>query len=336
MRILVTGAAGFIGAAVSRRLVDEGFTVLGIDNLSPYYDVSLKQARLERLRNQTGFYFEKVDVADRVAMEAFFRAQKPTHVIHLAAQAGVRYSLTHAHPYIDANVTGMLNILEGCRHNEVQHLVYASSSSVYGSNSRMPLAVTDTVDHPVSLYAATKRCGELMAHSYSHLFRVPTTGLRFFTVYGPWGRPDMSLFLFTKQMLAGQPIDLFDYGNHRRAFTYIDDIVEGVVRVVKRPAAADANWSSETPTIDRSSAPFRLYNIGGDSPRKMTDIVSILEKVLGVKAIVNPLPMQPGDVFETVADVQQLKEDFDFQPATPIEEGLPRFVDWYRSYFRSE
>lgn len=335
MKILVTGAAGFIGAAVSRRLLGEGIPVLGIDNLSPYYDVGLKQARLDRLKSQTGFYFEPIDVANSEAMNGFFRAHRPTHVIHLAAQAGVRYSLTNPQPYIESNVTGMVNILEGCRHHGVQHLVYASSSSVYGTNSKMPLAVTDTVDHPVSLYAVTKRCGELMAHSYSHLFRLPTTGLRFFTVYGPWGRPDMSLFLFTQKMLAGQPIDLFDYGNHRRAFTYIDDIVEGVVRVVKRPASPEATWTSSHPTVDRSAAPFRLYNIGGDSPRKMTDIVSILEGVLGVKAIVNPMPMQPGDVFETVADVQQLKEDFDFQPTTAIEEGLPRFVDWYRSYFRS-
>jgi UDP-glucuronate 4-epimerase len=335
MRILVTGAAGFIGYHTAARLLDRGHDVIGFDNLSPYYDVSLKEARLQRLKQHGNFRFLHADLADRTVVEAAFAEERPERVIHLAAQAGVRYSLDHPHSYINANVTGFLHVLEGCRHHGVQHLVYASTSAVYGANRNLPFDVSDAVDHPVSLYGATKKANELMAHSYAHLFGLPVTGIRFFTVYGPWGRPDMSLFLFTRQILAGEPIQVFNYGHHARDFTYIDDAVEGVVRALDVIATPDPNWRAEAPESATSSAPYRLYNVGNNSPVALLDYIAAIEKAVGKKAKLELLPQQPGDVAETYADVEALKAATGFQPSTPLEVGIDRFVAWYRDYYKA-
>ena len=332
MRILVTGAAGFIGFHVSGSLLDRGDEVVGLDNLNPYYDPSLKEARLARLTDRPGFQIVRGDLSDPAAVGAAFD-RSPDRVVHLAAQAGVRYSLTDPHAYVDSNVTGFLNILEGCRHRGTEHLVYASSSSVYGANTTMPFSVHHNVDHPVSLYAATKKANELMAHSYSHLFGIPTTGLRFFTVYGPWGRPDMAMFLFTKAILDGRPIDVFDHGRMSRDFTYIDDIVSGVVKVIDNVATPNPAWSGDEPDPATSAAPYRLYNIGNNHPVEITAFIRVIEEALGRKAEVNLLPMQPGDVPATYADIDDLVRDVDFSPATPIEVGVRRFLDWYRDYY---
>ena len=334
MRILVTGAAGFIGYHTAARLLDRGYEVTGLDNLNPYYDVSLKEARLARLKERERFRFLKADLADQSTIEATFAEEKPERVIHLAAQAGVRYSLDHPHPYISSNIVGFLHILEGCRHHGVEHLVYASSSSVYGANRKLPFDVKDPVDHPVSLYGATKKANELLAHSYAHLFRLPVSGLRFFTVYGPWGRPDMSLFVFTHKLLAGEPIQVFNFGHHARDFTYIDDAVEGVLRVLDVVATPDPNWRPQAPDPATSSAPYRLYNIGNHSPVGLLDYIVAIEKAVGRKAKLELSPQQPGDVEETYAGVEALKEATGFQPHTPLEEGIARFVAWYRDYYR--
>jgi UDP-glucuronate 4-epimerase len=334
MKILVTGAAGFIGAALSIRLLTRGDEVIGLDNLNDYYEVSLKEARLARLYDHPRFRFLRVDVSDRAAMEQVFKTEQPERVMHLAAQAGVRYSLTHPHAYVDANLVGFMTILEGCRHNGVEHLVYASSSSVYGANTRMPFSVHDNVDHPVSLYAATKKANELMAHTYSHLYGLPVTGLRFFTVYGPWGRPDMSLFSFTRSILAGQPIEVFNYGHHRRDFTYIDDLVEGVMRVIDAVARPNPAWSGDNPDPGTSRAPYRLYNIGNNHPVNLLRFIEVLEGCLGRVAEKKLLPMQPGDVPDTYADVKDLVDDVAYRPATPVEVGVERFVNWYRDYYQ--
>ncbi len=333
--ILVTGAAGFIGYHVARRLLERGEAVLGLDNLNDYYDVRLKQARLAQLKPFKKFQFQKLDLVNRKGTAALFARRKFRRVVHLAAQAGVRYSLVNPHAYTDGNVTGFLNVLEGCRRAKVEHLVYASSSSVYGGNTRMPFSVHDNVDHPVSLYAATKKANELMAHTYAHLYGIPCTGLRFFTVYGPWGRPDMALFLFTKAILSGKPIDVYNHGRMQRDFTYIDDIVEGVVRALDRPAAPDPAWSGETPNSATSSAPYRLYNIGNHQPVELLRFIEILEKALGKTAKRNFLPMQAGDVPATYADVQDLSNDVGFKPDTPLEEGIQHFVEWYRSFYKA-
>jgi len=334
LKILVTGAAGFIGSALSLRLLERGDEVVGIDNLNDYYDVNLKLARLERLQSYEHFTFIKLEIADRKAVEDLFVQEKFQKVMHLAAQAGVRYSITHPHTYIDSNIVGFINILEGCRHNAVEHLAYASSSSVYGANTKMPFSVHDNVDHPVSLYAASKKANELMAHTYSHLYQLPTTGLRFFTVYGPWGRPDMSPFLFARNILEGKPIDVFNYGNHRRDFTYIDDIVEGVIRVVDQPAQPNQNWSSNNPDPATSQAPYRIYNIGNNTPVPLLTFIETLEKYLGKEAIKNLLPMQPGDVPDTYADVSELANDLGYKPATLLDEGIKKFVDWYKDFYK--
>jgi UDP-glucuronate 4-epimerase len=334
MKLLVTGAAGFIGSHVAHRLLDRGDEVVGLDNLSPYYDPKLKQARLERLMARPGFRFVKLDLADREGIAGLFARERLRRVIHLGAQAGVRYSLEHPHTYVDSNVTGTLNVLEGCRHHGVEHLVFASTSSVYGLNTNMPFSEHRGVDHPLSLYASTKRANELMAHNYAALFGLPCTGLRFFTVYGPWGRPDMALFLFTKNILEGRPIDVFNYGRHRRDFTYVDDIVEGVVRATDRVATANPSWSGERPDPATSSAPYRLYNIGNQTPVELVRYIEVLEECLGRKAEKNLVPLQPGDVPETWADVEDLVRDVDYRPSTPIEVGVRRFVDWYRSYYQ--
>lgn len=334
MKILVTGAAGFIGSTLSIKLLERGDEVVGIDNLNDYYDVNLKLARLERLKKYQQFKFIKVDIADRLAIEALFKAEKFDRVMHLAAQAGVRYSLTNPHAYIDANIVGFTNILEGCRHNEVEHLVYASSSSVYGANTNMPFSIHDNVDHPVSLYAASKKANELMAHTYSHLYRLPTSGLRFFTVYGPWGRPDMSLFMFTQNILEGKPIDVFNFGNHRRDFTYIDDIVEGVVRVIDQPATSNPNWQGDNPDPGTSLAPYRVYNIGNNNPVHLLTFIETLENCLGKKAIKNLLPLQLGDVPDTYADVSDLVNDFNYKPATLLVDGVSKFVAWYKDFYK--
>jgi UDP-glucuronate 4-epimerase len=333
MKVLVTGAAGFIGMHSSLRLLERGDSVVGIDNLNDYYDPTLKQARLERLNSSPSFTFTEADVADRDCMERIFREHRPQRVVHLAAQAGVRYSLTNPHAYIDSNLQGFVNILEGCRHAEVEHLVYASSSSVYGGNTSLPFKETDSVDHPISLYAATKKANELMAHTYSHLFRLPTTGLRFFTVYGPWGRPDMALFLFTKAILEGRPIDVFNHGKMRRDFTYVDDIVEGILRVLDRPAEPDPAFNSMQPDPARSDAPYRIFNIGNSSPVQLMTYIETLEENLGRKAVKNFLPLQQGDVPASDADTSQLKSATGFAPATPVKDGIRRFVEWYRSYY---
>ncbi len=333
MKILVTGAAGFIGFHTAQRLLARGDEVVGLDNLNDYYDVTLKQARLERLRAVPGFRFERLDLADDAAIAGLFAREKFERVVHLAAQAGVRYSLEAPHAYIKSNVTGTLNILEGCRHNGVAHLVYASTSSVYGANTHMPFSVHEIADHPLSLYAATKRANELMAHTYSSLFKVPTTGLRFFTVYGPWGRPDMALFLFTRNILQGKPIDVFNHGHHRRDFTYVDDIAEGVVRALDRPARPDAGWSSDRPDPATSRAPFRVYNIGNHQPVELMRYIEVIEECLGRKAEKNFLPLQLGDVPETFADIEDLVTDVGYRPATPVEVGVRRFVEWFCEYY---
>ena len=333
MKILVTGAAGFIGSMQAIRLLERGDEVIGIDNLNDYYDVNLKLARLARLESYSNFKFIKLDIADREAMADLFANVNPQRVIHLAAQAGVRYSITHPHAYIDSNIVGFINILEGCRHNGVEHLVYASSSSVYGANTKMPFSVHDNVDHPVSLYAASKKANELMAHTYSHLYGLPTTGLRFFTVYGPWGRPDMSPILFARNIMEGKPIDVFNYGNHRRDFTYIDDIVTGVTKVVDKPAEVNPEWSSEKPDPGTSTAPYRVYNIGNNTPVHLLHFIETLENAIGKKAIKNFLPMQPGDVPDTYADVSDLIAEFDYKPDTPLEVGVNAFVEWYKEMY---
>lgn len=332
-KVLVTGAAGFIGFHLCQRLLADGLRVTGLDNLNDYYDVDLKQARLDRLQKSAGFDFVKLELADRAGMAALFARVQPEIVVNLAAQAGVRYSLKNPHAYVEANLAGFVNVLEGCRHHKVRHLVYASSSSVYGANTRMPFSVHAHTDHPVSLYGATKKANELMAHAYSHLFDLPATGLRFFTVYGPWGRPDMALFLFTQAILAGRPIDVFNQGNMRRDFTYIDDIVEGVVRVMAKPAAPDPEWSGERPDPATSHAPHRVYNIGNNRPVELGHLIAVLEKALGRSAVKNLLPMQPGDVPATYADIDDLEAAVGFRPRTSIEEGVRRFVDWYRTYY---
>ncbi len=334
MRVLVTGAAGFIGSHVAHRLLDRGDDVVGLDNLNDYYDVSLKESRLARLTSRPGFRFQQVDVADRQRMPELFASGGFEGVVHLAAQAGVRYSLTNPHAYVDSNLVGFTNILEGCRHARVRHLVYASSSSVYGANTQMPFSIHHNVDHPLSLYAATKKANELMAHTYSHLYGLPTTGLRFFTVYGPWGRPDMALFLFTRAILEGRPIDVFNNGRMRRDFTYIDDIAEGVVRVLDRVASANPDWNGARPDPGTSAAPYRLYNIGNHEPVELMRMIDVLEQCLGRTAEKNMLPMQPGDVPATYADVDDLQADVGFHPGTPIEEGVRRFVEWYRAFYQ--
>ncbi len=333
MRILVTGAAGFIGMHVARALCARGMQVVGIDNLNPYYDPALKRARLAELAKLDGFRFEKIDITDRAGMERLFREERFARVVHLAAQAGVRHSLTDPHAYADANLVGFLNVLEACRHHDIEHLVYASSSSVYGGNTRMPFSEGDNVDHPVSLYAATKKANELMAHSYSHLYGLPTTGLRFFTVYGPWGRPDMALFLFTRAILEGRPIEVYNEGRMRRDFTYVDDIVEGVVRTLERVPGGDPAFDPAAPDPATSDAPWRVFNIGNHRPVELLRFIEILEGVLGRRAEKILLPLQPGDVPATCADIRRLEEWSGFTPATPIEEGIRRFVAWYRRYY---
>jgi UDP-glucuronate 4-epimerase len=332
MKVLVTGTAGFIGFHVAKHLLARGDEVIGVDSINDYYDVRLKHARLEQLKGTRGFDFTKLDIADDAAMVRLFRDHSPARVVHLAAQAGVRYSLTNPHAYIDSNIRGFINILEGCRHTAVEHLVFASSSSVYGANTQMPFSVHHSVDHPVSLYAATKKANELMAHTYSHLYRFPATGLRFFTVYGPWGRPDMAIFRFVEAILAGRPIEVYNNGDMSRDFTYIDDIVEGVVRVLDRAPSPNENWSGDAPDPGSSRAPYRVYNIGNASPVGLTRMIDILEECLGRTATRKLLPMQPGDVPATSADVTDLQTDTGFRPTTSIEVGLRRFVDWYCAY----
>jgi UDP-glucuronate 4-epimerase len=334
MRFLVTGAAGFIGYHTAKALLDRGDEVIGLDNLNSYYDVKLKEARLANLQGRNGFSFHKLDLTDRAGMQRLFKTTPPQRVVHLAAQAGVRHSLKDPEAYVQSNIVGTLHVLEGCRNTGVEHLVFASSSSVYGANTKMPYSVHQNVDHPLSLYAVSKKANELMAHTYAHLYRLPTTGLRFFTVYGPWGRPDMALFEFTRKIFAGEPIDVFNNGHHARDFTYIDDIVEGVLRTADRIATPDPDWSGDNPDPARSSAPYRLYNIGNNSPVELMQFISCLEKALGREAKKNFLPIQPGDVPNTFADVDDLVADVGFKPSTPIEEGIERFVQWYRSYYR--
>jgi UDP-glucuronate 4-epimerase len=335
MRILVTGAAGFIGSALSGRLLARGDEVLGYDNLNAYYDPALKEARLSRLTGAPGFSFVRAALEDRPALEKAFADFKPQRVVNLAAQAGVRYSIENPHAYVESNLVGFINVLEACRHGKVEHLVYASSSSVYGANRKLPFSVQDAVDHPVSLYAATKKANELMAHTYSHLYGLPTTGLRFFTVYGPWGRPDMALFLFTRKILAGEPIEVFNHGRHTRDFTYIDDIVEGVVRTLDRVPAPDPAFDPLHPTPASSAAPYRVYNIGNHQPVQLERYIEVLEAKLGRKAEKILLPLQPGDVPDTAADVEELRRDTGYSPATPVETGISRFVDWYRDFYGS-
>lgn len=334
MKVLVTGAAGFIGMHASERLLARGDEVVGLDNLNDYYDPQLKRDRLARLEPHPCFRFVKMDVADREGIEKLFAEEKFDRVIHLAAQAGVRYSIENPHAYIDSNIVGFMNILEGCRHNKVAHLAYASSSSVYGGNTKMPFSEHDSVDHPISMYAATKKANELMAHTYSHLFGLPTTGLRFFTVYGPWGRPDMALFLFTKATLEGRPIDVFNHGKMQRDFTYVDDIVEGVIRVLDHTAEPDPAFDANQPDPGRSKAPFRVFNIGNHSPVQLMDYIGAIESALGMEAKKNFLPMQDGDVPATYADTSELNSWTGFQPDTSVKDGVARFVAWYREYFR--
>jgi len=334
MNILITGAAGFIGSTLAHRLLERGDKVHGIDNLNDYYDVDLKLARLARLQEHSGYSFQQLDIEDRPGMESMFREQKVDAVMHLAAQAGVRYSIENPYAYIDANLVGFGNILEGCRHNQVRHLVFASSSSVYGANTKLPFSEHDNVDHPVSLYAASKKANELMAHSYSHLYQLSCTGLRFFTVYGPWGRPDMALFKFTKGILEGSPIPVFNEGRMIRDFTYVDDIVEGVIRVIDHPAAPNPGWSGDAPDSATSYAPWRVYNIGNNNPVQLMRYIEVLEESLGKKAILDLLPMQDGDVPATSADTADLAGDLGYKPDTPVEVGIPRFVDWYKAYYK--
>jgi len=334
MRILVTGAAGFIGSALSARLLARGDEVLGYDNVNDYYDPALKEARLARLVPEARFGFVRASLEDRPALERAFADFRPERVVNLAAQAGVRYSLENPYAYVEANLVGFINVLEACRHGGVGHLVYASSSSVYGANRKLPFSVQDAVDHPVSLYAATKKANELMAHTYSHLYGLPTTGLRFFTVYGPWGRPDMALFLFTRRILAGEPIEVFNHGRHTRDFTYVDDIVEGVIRTLDRPPGPDPSFDPLQPSPGSSSAPYRVYNIGNNRPVELARYIEVLEEALGRKAEKVLLPLQPGDVPDTYADVAELERDTGYAPATPVEEGVRRFVEWYRSFYK--
>lgn len=331
---LVTGAAGFIGFHVAKRLLEAGRPVVGLDNLNAYYDPKLKEARLAELRKFAGFEFVKLDLADRAGMAALFAERRFPYVVHLAAQAGVRYSLIDPHAYVDANLTGFTNIIEGCRHNGCRHLLFASSSSVYGGNTKMPFSVHDNVDHPLSLYGATKKANELMAHAYAHLFKLPSTGLRFFTVYGPWGRPDMAMWLFAKAILAGEPIKLFNNGNMRRDFTYVDDVAEAVVSLIERAPSGDPAWSGDNPDPGSSRAPWRVYNIGNNNPVELLEVVRLLEDEIGMKAKRELLPMQPGDVPATYADVDDLMREVDFKPATPIATGIRNFIGWYRQYHR--
>ncbi|GAJ38351.1 NAD-dependent epimerase [Saccharococcus caldoxylosilyticus] len=333
MTILVTGAAGFIGMHLSQRLLEQGYEVVGIDNLNDYYDPKLKEDRLAELRKYDRFTFEKLDLVDREGILKLFEKFSFTHVIHLAAQAGVRYSLQNPHAYVDSNLVGFVNILEACRHYPVKHFIYASSSSVYGANAKMPFSTNDNVDHPVSLYAATKKANELIAHTYSHLYGIPTTGLRFFTVYGPWGRPDMAYFSFTKHILEGKPIKVFNHGNMKRDFTYIDDIIEGMICLLDKPPIANPNWDRMSPDPSSSYAPYKIYNIGNNQPVKLLDFIETLESLLGIKAKMEFLPMQPGDVEATYADIDDLQKAVGFHPSTSIEDGLKKFVDWYRGYY---
>lgn len=335
MKVLVTGTAGFIGNALALRLLERGDEVIGVDNLNDYYDVNIKKARLARVSNHVGFTDLRLHLEDKAGIDAAFEKHRPDRVVNLAAQAGVRYSLENPQAYVDANITGFLNILEACRHFDTEHLVYASSSSVYGANTAMPFSVHNNVDHPVSLYASSKKANELMAHTYSHLFGIPTTGLRFFTVYGPWGRPDMALFIFTRKILAGEPIDVFNYGHHRRDFTYIDDIVEGVIRTLDHVATPNADWQGDRPDPATSKAPYRLYNIGSNNPVELLRYIEVLEDCLGRKAEKNLLPLQLGDVPDTYADVDALIADVDYKPTTPVEVGIERFVKWYRDYYQA-
>jgi UDP-glucuronate 4-epimerase len=334
MKVLVTGAAGFIGSHAAERLLARGDTVVGLDNLNDYYDVNLKLARLERLKARPKFSFVKLDLADRAGIPALFAKEKFDRVVHLGAQAGVRYSLENPLAYVDSNVVGMANILEGCRHNGVQHLVYASTSSVYGANTAMPFSVHQNVDHPLSFYAATKKANELMAHTYSSLYGLPTTGLRFFTVYGPWGRPDMALFLFTKNILAGKPIDVFNHGHHRRDFTYVDDIVTGIVGALDHVAQPNAAWNGDQPDPATSLAPYRLYNIGNSQPVELMRYIELIEQFLGKKAIKNLLPLQVGDVPATWANIDDLTRDAGYVPSTSVEQGIERFIRWYLEYYK--
>lgn len=331
--VLVTGAAGFIGFHLAQRLLGAGRAVIGLDNLSDYYDVELKRARLEALAAHPNFSFAQIDLADETSLKALFAKHRFKLVFNLAAQAGVRYSLSNPQAYVRSNLDGFVNLLECCRHHQIEHLVFASSSSVYGAVTKMPFSVHQNVDHPLSLYAATKKSNELLAHSYSHLFRVPTTGLRFFTVYGPWGRPDMAVYLFTKAILAGEPIDVFNNGDMQRDFTYVDDVVEALVRVGDRPATPNEAWSRQAPDPASSNAPYRLYNIGNNTPVKLMRLIEVLEDAIGKKAVKRMLPMQPGDVPATFADVEDLARDVDFAPRTPIETGIANFVQWYRGYY---
>jgi UDP-glucuronate 4-epimerase len=333
-RILVTGAAGFIGFHLSCKLISLGYQVVGLDNLNNYYDVGLKQARLAILKKLSNFRFEQIDLVEKKALDALFAAQKFQYIVNLAAQAGVRYSLTNPYAYLDSNLTGFLNVLEACRHHQPDHLIYASSSSVYGSNTRMPFSVHDNVDHPLALYAATKKANELMAHAYSNLYKLPTTGLRFFTVYGPWGRPDMALFLFTKAILEGQPIDVFNYGKMKRDFTYVDDIVESIVRLVPKSARPNPNWSGLNPDPSTSYAPYRVFNIGNNQPVELLHFIETIEKKLGRKAVKNLMPLQDGDVPATYADISDLSAEVDFKPSTTIEQGIHKFIDWYVDYYK--
>lgn len=335
MKVLVTGAAGFIGSALSLRLLERGDIVIGIDNHNDYYDPAIKEARLARHANHSDYTHLRIDLCDRRAIEDCFVTYKPNRVVNLAAQAGVRYSIENPLAYIDSNIVGFAHILEGCRHHSVEHLVYASSSSVYGANTAMPFSIHQSVDHPLSLYAASKKANELMAHTYSHLYGLPTTGLRFFTVYGPWGRPDMALFKFTKAILAGEKIQIFNYGKHRRDFTYIDDIVEGVIRVLDKPAQPNPQWSGVHPDSGTSQAPWRVYNIGNNRPVELMNYIGSIEKALGKKADMEMLPLQPGDVPDTYADVTDLVEQFEYKPATPVEQGVANFVVWYLNYFKA-
>lgn len=335
MKVLVTGTAGFIGAALAARLLARGDEVIGIDNLNDYYDVKLKHDRLDILTPSQRFTDIRGNLEDKATIDQLFKIHKPQAVVNLAAQAGVRYSLINPQAYIDSNVTGFLNVLEGCRNFGIGHLVYASSSSVYGANTSMPFSTTDNVDHPVSLYAASKKANELMAHTYSHLFQIPTTGLRFFTVYGPWGRPDMAPIIFAKKILAGEPIDVFNFGNHRRDFTYIEDIVEGIIRTLDKPSTGNSAWTGNNPDPATSKAPYRIYNIGSNNPVELLHFIEVLENCLGKKAVKNLLPMQPGDVPDTYADVDALIRDVDYKPSTSIEVGVEQFAKWYRDYYRA-
>lgn len=334
MKILVTGTAGFIGSALSLKLLERGDEVIGIDNLNDYYDVNLKKARLARHESHKAYTHYFCSLEEREKIDDIFRKHRPQRVVNLAAQAGVRYSLQNPYAYINSNVVGFINILEACRHNEVESLVYASTSSVYGANTRLPFSVHDGVNHPLSLYAATKKANELMAHTYSHLYGLPTVGLRFFTVYGPWGRPDMALFMFTKNILAGKPIDVFNHGKHTRDFTYVDDIVEGVIRSIDKIPQPDPNWSSDAPDAASSNAPYRIYNIGNNKPVELMDYIKAIEAATGRKAELNLLPLQAGDVPDTYADVSELIEDVGYKPDTPVTEGITRFVEWYRGFYK--